>query len=98
LKTDVILAAEIYPTDDADTDTLVDSVVAARINVEQAGSETKLDEVVADKGYQGAATLETSRRALDADLYPRAEAALSFVVDLTSRPNFSRPCMPTGAI
>ena len=54
----MILAAEIYPADHADTDTLVDSVVAARINVEQAGSETRLDEVVADKGYHAAATLE----------------------------------------
>ena len=58
LKSDVILAAEIYPADHADTRTLVDSVMEAVENVEQAGVETEIKEVVADKGYHAAETIE----------------------------------------
>ncbi len=58
LKSDVILAAEIYPADHADTQTLVDSVLEAVENVKQAGAETEIEEVVADKGYHAAETLE----------------------------------------
>ncbi len=49
LKSDVILAAEIYPADHADTQTLVDSVLEAVENVKQAGLETEIEEIVADK-------------------------------------------------
>jgi transposase len=58
LKSDVILAAEIYPADHADTQTLVDSVMEAVENVKQAGAETEIEEVVADKGYHAAETIE----------------------------------------
>ena len=58
LKSDVILAAEIYPADHADTQTLVDSVMEAVENVKQAGVETEIEEVVADKGYHAAETIE----------------------------------------
>jgi transposase len=58
LKSDVILAAEIYPADRADTDTLVDSVLEAVENVKQADREIEIEEVVADKGYHAASTLE----------------------------------------
>lgn len=58
LKSDLILAAEIYPADHADTQTLVDSVLEAVENVKQAGSEIEIEEIVADKGYHGAQTLE----------------------------------------
>jgi transposase len=58
LKSDVILAAEIYPADHADTQTLVDSVMEAIENVKQAGAETEVEEVVADKGYHAAETIE----------------------------------------
>jgi transposase len=58
LKSDLILAAEIYPADHADTQTLVDSVLEAVENVQQAGSQIEIEEIVADKGYHGAQTLE----------------------------------------
>ena len=58
LKSDVILAAEIYPADHADTQTLVDSVMEAVENVKQAGVETEIEEIVADKGYHAAGTVE----------------------------------------
>lgn len=58
LKTDLLLAAEIRPADQADNDTLVDSVVQAQINLQAVGSEVQIVEVAADKGYHAAATLE----------------------------------------
>src|SRR5262249_19682360 len=58
LKNDIFLAAEVYQADQPDTDTLVDSVVTARINIERAGSDAVIEEVVADKGYHAAPTLE----------------------------------------
>jgi len=58
LKSDVILAAEIYPADHADTQTLVDSVIEAVENVKQAGAESEIEEIVADKGYHAAETIE----------------------------------------
>jgi transposase len=58
LQSDVILAAEIYPADHADTQTLVDSVLEAVENVKQAGVETEIEEIVADKGYHAAETIE----------------------------------------
>jgi transposase len=61
LKSDMILAAEIYPADHADTQTLVDSVLEAVENVEQAGSQTEIEEIVADKGYHGAETIELAQ-------------------------------------
>ena len=58
LKSDVILAAEIYPADHADTQTLVDSVLEAVENVTRAESELEIEEIVADKGYHAAETIE----------------------------------------
>lgn len=58
LKSDLVLAAEIRPADHADTDTLADSVLQAQINLDEAGSETQIKEVAADKGYHAAHTLE----------------------------------------
>ena len=58
LKSDVILAAEIYHADQADNETLVDSVMEAVENVKQAGAERQIEEIVADKGYHAAETIE----------------------------------------
>jgi transposase len=58
LRSDVILAAEIYHGDHPDSQTLVDSVMEAQLNVQQAGMEGEIKEIVADKGYHAAATLE----------------------------------------
>lgn len=58
LQTDLVLAAEIYEADNPDTNTLVDSVMEARVHLSEAGIEKSIDEVAADKGYHAAATLE----------------------------------------
>jgi transposase len=58
LKSDLLLAAEIRPATDADTDTLVDSVLQAQINLDAAGSDVQIEEAAADKGYHAAQTLE----------------------------------------
>ena len=60
LDTDLVLAAEIRPATDADTATLVDSVMQACVNLEAAGREATVEEAVADKGYHAAETLELS--------------------------------------
>lgn len=54
LKSEVILAAEIYPANQMDTQTLTDSVVTARCHLTQAGwTEWSIDAAAADKGYHG---------------------------------------------
>jgi transposase len=58
LESDLVLAAEVYPANDADTQTLAVSVVEAQANLDQAGSQVTIEEVAADKGYYAAATLE----------------------------------------
>jgi transposase len=60
LQSDLLLAAEIRPATDADTDTLVDSVLQAQINLEAAGSDAQIEEAAADKGYHADQTLELS--------------------------------------
>jgi len=58
LKSDLILAAEVYPADRADTVTLADSVLSAQVHLIEAGSEAEVDEAAADKGYHAAAAIE----------------------------------------
>ena len=58
LETDLVLAAEIYPADHGDADTLVDSVVQAQTHLNEVDSEAQIEEVAADKGYHAADTLE----------------------------------------
>ena len=58
LDSDLVLAAEILPADQADTETLVDSVIEAQVNLDAAGVETQIEEAAADKGYHAAGTLE----------------------------------------
>ena len=57
LESNLVLAAEVYHADRGDTDTLIDSVAAAQLNLMRAGSETKIKDVVADTGYQSNETL-----------------------------------------
>jgi transposase len=61
LESDLIVAAEIYHADQADPQTLEDSVQQAQTNLHEAGSDTIIREVPADKGYHSAATLATIR-------------------------------------
>lgn len=58
VESELLLSAEIHPADAGDTDTLVDSVLAATENLQRAGSAERIEEAVADKGYHAAATLE----------------------------------------
>jgi transposase len=58
LQSDLVLAAEVYQADQADTDTLADSVLQAQINLDEADSDARIEEAVADKGYHAARTLE----------------------------------------
>src|SRR5271166_2743724 len=58
LESDMVLAAEIRKADEADTETLPDSVMEAQNNLNQTGSHTEIEEVAADKGYHAAHTLE----------------------------------------
>jgi transposase len=51
LDTEMIVAAEIYHADEADTQTLEDSLNAAQTNQREAGSEQQITDAVADKGY-----------------------------------------------
>jgi len=58
LDSDIILAAEIRPTTHRDTQTLIDSVLKAEENLQAIGADASIAEVVADKGYHAADTLE----------------------------------------
>ncbi|CAN5466758.1 transposase [soil metagenome] len=58
LESDLILAAEVRPATDADTATLADSLGAAQVNLQAAGSEAVIEEAAADKGYHAAKTIE----------------------------------------
>lgn len=61
LETEMILAAEIYHADQSDPQTLEDSLQLAQTNLSEAGSDTVIREVPADKGYHSAATLAAIR-------------------------------------
>jgi transposase len=58
LESEFLLAATVHGGDAADTETMVDSVVQAELNLQAAGSEQEIEETVADKGYHSAANLE----------------------------------------
>lgn len=68
LETQFVLAAEIYPANQADTHTLCDSVMIAQTNLNEIEAEVQIEEVVADKGYHSADTLELAD-ALDVRTY-----------------------------
>ena len=57
LESEIIVAAEIYHANQADTQTLEDSVQQAQTNLREAGSEAQIQNVVADKGYHANETL-----------------------------------------
>lgn len=54
LESNLIVAAEIYPGVEADTQTLAATVQAAQDNLQAAGSGAEVEDVVADKGYYSA--------------------------------------------
>ncbi len=57
LDTELIMAAEVYPANQADVDTIGPSVAAAQSILIQAESDADIEEVVADKGYHKNETL-----------------------------------------
>jgi len=64
LESDLLLAVEVYPADQGDTTTVLDSLMAAETNLVDAQqtpiedeATQKIEEVVLDKGYHAAATL-----------------------------------------
>jgi transposase len=57
LDTELILAAEVYPADAADVDTIGPSLSQAQDNLLQAESDAQIEEAVADKGYSKNETL-----------------------------------------
>ena len=69
LETDLVLSATIYPADQADTETLAESVVQAQLNVIEAESPANIKEAVADKGYHAAETLAVVNETLGVRTY-----------------------------
>jgi transposase len=63
LESNLVLAAEVYPADQADSASLLDSVASAQIHLIRAGSEADIEEAVADKGYHKAETLAEADQA-----------------------------------
>ena len=59
VESGVVVAAVVYRADDSDPETLPVTVELAREQLEVAGSPGHVEEVVADKGYQKAETLQT---------------------------------------
>jgi transposase len=57
LGSEFVLAAAVYTADQADSATLMDSLIQAQINLMRAGSEQEIEEAVADKGYHKAELL-----------------------------------------
>jgi len=49
LGSEVVLAAPVYPGDEADVDTMVDSVMDAQTNLSEAGIDVEIEEAAADK-------------------------------------------------
>jgi transposase len=58
VASDLVLAAEVYTADEADTATLSRTLTEAQDHVEAAGGEVKIRDVMADKGYHSSENLE----------------------------------------
>jgi len=61
LESELVVAAEVYSGDRGDTDTMADSLLQARVNLNEANSDVQIEEAAADKGYHAAHTLELCR-------------------------------------
>jgi transposase len=58
LESEMIVAAVVYRADEADPQTLPETITVARAQLEAAGSPHQVEEAVADKGYHKAETLQ----------------------------------------
>jgi hypothetical protein len=59
LKTEMIISAEIYHANEGDTQTIEDTVRLGQVNLQDAGSDVQIRDVVGDSGYHSAEILET---------------------------------------
>src|SRR5438094_428160 len=57
LKTELVLAAEVYPADQADSATLPHSVLTAELNLARADSDAQIKDVATDRGYHKVETI-----------------------------------------
>ncbi|AMV35323.1 Transposase DDE domain protein [Pirellula sp. SH-Sr6A] len=57
MKSGMILGAEVTSADNPDSQSLEDSLHKAQIHLNEAGSDTEIQEVAADKGYHSTETL-----------------------------------------
>ena len=73
LKTELVLAAEVYPADQADSATMTTSVATAEVNLARADSAAEIEEVAADKGYHKLETLAEFAEAQYRTYIPEAE-------------------------
>jgi hypothetical protein len=69
LESEVIVGAVVYGADEGDAQTLAETIEAAREHLEAAGSPREVDEVVADKGYHKAETLQKLAEEQDVRTY-----------------------------
>jgi IS5 family transposase len=51
LESDLIVSATVHPGNAADTATVIDTAIDAAVNLEEAGCESDVKAIVADKGY-----------------------------------------------
>jgi transposase len=58
VETEIIVAAEVYHGDVGDTTTIEDTVMTAQTHLRESGTECEMQEVVADKGYHSAESLD----------------------------------------
>lgn len=58
LKTEIVVAAEVYHGDFGDTLTIEDTVMAAQTLLNEAQTDCEIEEVVADKGYHSEDSLD----------------------------------------
>jgi hypothetical protein len=75
LKTELVLAAEVYPADQADSATLATSVLTAELNLARADSDAAIEEVTTDKGYHQLETLADFAEAEYRTYIPEPEQA-----------------------
>ena len=52
LESDLIVSATVHPGNAADTATAIDTAIDAAVNLEEAGCESDVEAIIADKGYQ----------------------------------------------
>ena len=95
LESELVVAAEIRHADDADSQTLADSVLKADENLQRAGHDEEIEEAVADKGYHAAEQLELCQKLACGPIFPSRGNAIA-ARGSTSRPSSNTRCTRTG--